>query len=438
VDGSRAHGPVRLHLGARLALLGLAAFAIRLVYILVIARAPIGVGGDAGFYHSAANLIAHGHFYDREIFGHAYRTAEHPPLFSLALSVSSVFGGDSLLAHRIVSIAIGSCSVVLIALLGRRVGGDTAGWLAGAIAAIYPPLVTADALVMSEPLFVLLVTAALLLALTVTDRPSVLGAASLGAVVGLAVLTRGEGVLLLPLLAWPAAYARSARGTRWSGRGARLLATTAAAVLVVSPWVIRNAIVFHRFVLAADSNTVIAGANCHDTYYGHDIGWWSNACLERARTRTQVLEGAASTSAAVTFARHHVTRLPLVAAVRTLRTFNLFQPLRQGNREPRRKWVDIVGLALYFPLLVLAIMGAIRLRARRWILLAPVWMVLIVSITGWGIGRFRVAADVSIIVLAAYRLLSPSRRGPSRRSTTRASAARYSAYGNSERSRSTW
>ena len=88
------------------------AFAIRLLYILVIAPAPVGVGGDAGFYHSAANLIAHGHFYDREIFGHAYKTAEHPPLFSLVLSVSSVAGGDSLLAHRIVSIAIGSCGGV--------------------------------------------------------------------------------------------------------------------------------------------------------------------------------------------------------------------------------------------------------------------------------------------------------------------------------------
>jgi 4-amino-4-deoxy-L-arabinose transferase-like glycosyltransferase len=416
VDGSRAPESVRLHLGTRLALLGLAAFAIRLAYILVVSRAPVGVGGDAGFYHSAANLIAHGHFYDREIFGHAYKTAEHPPLFSLVLSVSTVFGGDSLLAHRIVSIAIGSCSVVLIALLGRRVGGDTVGWVAGAIAAIYPPLITADGLVMSEPLFVLLVTAALLQALTVTDRPSVLGSALLGAVAGLAILTRGEGILLLPLLAWPAAFAR---GAHRSGRVARLLATTAAAVLVVTPWLVRNAVVFHRVILAADSSTVIAGANCGDTYYGHDIGWWSNACLERARTRTQLLEGDASTSAAISFARHHVTRLPLVAAVRTLRTFNLFQPLRQGNREPRRKWVDIVGLALYFPLLVVAVLGALKLRTRCWILLAPVWMVLIVSITGWGIGRFRVAADVSIIVLAAYWLVVRSRR-----MTTRASPAR--------------
>ena len=99
-----------------------------------------------------------------------------------------------------------------------------------------------------------------------------------------------------------------------------------------------------------------------------------------------------------------------------LRTFNLFQPLRQGNREPRRRWVDIVGLIIYYPLLVLAVVGAIRLRDRRWILLAPIWMALIVSITGWGIGRFRVAADVSLIVFAGYTITTIANRGRGLRS----------------------
>jgi 4-amino-4-deoxy-L-arabinose transferase-like glycosyltransferase len=395
---------------ARVLLVGIAAFAVRLLYILVIAPAPVGVGGDAGFYHSAANLVAHGHFYSREIFGHAYKTAEHPPLFSLVLSVSSLLGGDTLLTHRIVGCLIGSCSVVLIGLLGRRVGGDRAGMVAACIAALYPPLITADGLVMSEPLFVLLVTGALLLALDVAARPRVLVAIGLGGLVGLAVLTRGEGLLLLPLLAWPAAYARGARAA--PGRVARLAAVTAAAALVVAPWVVRNAIVFHRVILATDSSTVIAGANCRDTYYGRDIGWWSLDCLERARTRTQLHQGDASTTAAVRFARHHVSRLPLVAAARVARTFDLFQPLRQGNREPRRQWADVAGLVFYYPLLVLAVIGAVRMRRDRWLLLAPIAMVVIVSALGWGIGRFRVAADASLIALAAAQLVGLRTRTP--------------------------
>ncbi len=393
-----------------IALIGLIALGIRLLYILAIAPAPTGVGGDAGFYHSAANLIANGHFLYRGIFGHAYHTAEHPPLYPLILSLSSLVGGETLTAHRIVSCLIGSAGVILVGLLARRLAGDRAGLIAGAVAAVYPPFITADGLVMSEPLFVVTVAAALLAALAVLDRPAPRTAAILGVAVGLATLTRGEAILLVPLLAWPAA-ALAAR----DGRATRVLAATVATALIVAPWVIRNVVVFHRATLAADSNTVIAGANCPDTYYGHDIGWWSNRCLERARTREQLLVGDASTSAAYTYAGNHLTRLPLIAAVRVLRTFNLFQPLRQGNREPRTRWVDIVGLLVYYPLLIAAVIGAVRMRDRRarWALLAPIAMVIVVSAMTWGIGRFRIAADISLIVLAASVFAARPSRVPS-------------------------
>ncbi len=379
----------------RLALCGLLALAVRLIYVLLIARAPVGVGGDAGFYHSAANLAAHGHFLSRGIFGHAYRTAEHPPLFPLALALVSRLGGDTLLAHRIAGCVIGSVAAVLIGMLGARVAGPRTGLIAALLAAVYPPLITADGLVMSEPLFVALVAAALLVAMRTRLIGGLRWAVALGAVIALATLTRGEGLLLVPLLGWPAVWGAS------RGRVGRVAALSATVVLVLAPWLVRNVIVFHRVMLAADANTLIAGANCPDTYYGHDIGWWSLDCLARARTRSQLLTGDASTAAAFSYAGHHVGRFPLVAAVRVLRTFNLFQPLRQGNRESRRRWVDIVGLVVYYPLLVLAVVGLIRLRRWRWLLLAPVVMVVLVSVLGWGIGRFRVAADISLLVLAA-------------------------------------
>ncbi len=404
----------------RLALCGLLALAVRLIYVLVIARAPVGVGGDAGFYESAANLTAHGRFYYRTILGGSYPTAEHPPLFSLVLAAVSWFGGDTLSAHRIAGCVIGSIAVVLIGMVATRVAGPRAGVIAALIAAFYPPLVTADGLVMSEPLFVLLVAVALLVAIRARlARGGVGWAALLGAVIALATLTRGEGILLVALLGWPAVW-----GAR-RGRLGRVAILTAATVLVLTPWIVRNVVVFHRVMLAADANTLIAGANCRDTYYGHDIGWWSLGCLERARTPAQLHSGDASTNAAFTYAGDHLSRLPLVAVVRVARSFDLYQPMRQGNLEPRRQWVDIAGLVFYFPLLVLAVAGLIRLRHWRWLLLAPVTMVVIVSLLGWGIGRFRVAADISILVLAASVLaggadLRRSRADRPRRRTVRA------------------
>ncbi|HSO97750.1 MAG TPA: glycosyltransferase family 39 protein [Solirubrobacteraceae bacterium] len=385
---------VRTRSGAFAPWLGLwlGALAVRLGYVLIAARAPVGVGGDAGYYHSAANLIAHGHFLYRSILGGSYPTAEHPPLFPLVLSVVSVFGGDSLLTHRVAGCVIGSLTVVAVAVLGRRVAGARTGWIAGGLAAVFPPLVTADGLVMSEPLFALLVAVSLMIALGPPGRRrSVL----LGVAVGLCALTRGEGLALLVLLAWPAAW----RAGRWRD----VLLSTLVCLAVLAPWVIRNAVMFGRPLLATDSNTLIAGANCADTFYGHDIGWWSLRCMERARTRVQVQQGDASTAAARRYAGDHLGRLPLVAAARVARTFDLFQPLRQGNRELRRRWVDILGLVFFYPVFGLALLTVLRRRAP-WELLAPVAMVVIVSALGWGIGRFRVGADVSLLVLAAVTL----------------------------------
>jgi 4-amino-4-deoxy-L-arabinose transferase-like glycosyltransferase len=376
------------------------AFGVRLLYIDLIARAPVGIGGDAGFYQSAAAAISHGHFYYRTIFGYPHVTAEHPPLYPLVLSLGSLLGaGTTITAYRVLSCVIGAIAVAAIALLGERLNGRRTAVAAGAMAAVYPPFVTADGLVMSEPLFTLTVAIGLLAALALHARPTAARAAALGLSIGLATLTRSEGLLLLPLLGWPAAW-----GPR-TGRIARTVTVTALAALTVAPWVIRNEVVFHRLILATDSNTLIAGANCHDTYYGRDIGWWSMRCLQRSRTLGQLLTGDAHTNQAVAYAEAHIQRLPLVAAVRVLRTFDLFQPLRQGNLESRVKWVDIAGLCVYFPLLLLSILGLRRVSGGTTaVLLAPVWLVVLTSAAGWGIGRFRIAADVTIVVLAALAL----------------------------------
>jgi 4-amino-4-deoxy-L-arabinose transferase-like glycosyltransferase len=392
------------------------ALAFRLFYIFVIAPEPIGVGGDASFYHSAANLIAQGHFFDRRIFGHTYPTALHPPLYSILLAPVALLGGVHLLPQRLVGLLLGTVNVGLIGVLGRRVGGsERAGLIASGIAAVYPPFVTADGSIMSEPLYVFLLVTALLLATQLVARPSARRAAALGAVIGLGILTRTEAVFLLPLLAWPA--------VRKGGIGP-VLAVTAAAAVVLAPWVIRNEIVFHKLELAANYDTVIPAANCHDTYYGNDIGWWSLNCLAHARTHHQLLIGDANPSPGFRYAEHHAARAVLVAGVRLLRTFSFWQPLRIGNHERRRKWFDALGLVIYYPLLLLAGFGLYRLPARRWLLLAPIWTAAIVGATGWGNSRFRIGADVAIVVLGAYAIaqVSEARRRPARSGTPRTAA----------------
>ena len=189
---------------ARLLALALAGAALRLFYVLVLAR-KVPNAGDAMFFQAESNLIAHGHgFIDPFLLGQRHLsvpTAAHPPLYPLVLSVVSLLGGTGELAHRSLGALLGAGTIVLIGLLGRRVSGERVGILAAAIAAVYPILVAADGALMSETLYGLLIAAALLVALRLHDRGEPLAAAALGVLVGLAALTRSEALLLLPLLA---------------------------------------------------------------------------------------------------------------------------------------------------------------------------------------------------------------------------------------------
>ena len=115
---------------------------------------------------------------------------------------------------------------MVLALLGRRVGGDRVGLGAAMVGAVYPVLLAADGALMSESLYGLLVASALLLALRLGERRDLASAAALGAVIGLAALTRSEGLLLLPLLALPLCLAgRIRRAARHGTAGARISRT---------------------------------------------------------------------------------------------------------------------------------------------------------------------------------------------------------------------
>src|SRR5207302_10880566 len=100
-------------------------------------------------------------------------------------------------------------TLALIGLTPRRAAGPRTGLIAAAVAAVYPVLVAADGAMMSETLYGLLIAGALYVSLRMVDGwRTPLAAAILGALIGLAALTRAEGLLLLALLAWPLALYR--------------------------------------------------------------------------------------------------------------------------------------------------------------------------------------------------------------------------------------
>jgi 4-amino-4-deoxy-L-arabinose transferase-like glycosyltransferase len=401
---------------ARVALIAVAGLAVRLAYVLGPAHDVKGIG-DWYFFHWGANLIADGHWFvepfEKVFHGRLVPSAGHPPLWELLLSGESWLGGTSYIAHRALGCALGAITIALIALLGRRVAGDRAGLAAAAIAAVYPVMIAADGSLMSEGLYSTLIAAALLCAFRLRDRGDARSAAGLGAAIALAGLTRSEALLLVPLLALPIALTRPA--ARWR-LAAVALATTA---LVIAPWSIRNWAEFGRPVLiSTNDGTLLAGANCGRTYHGQDLGFWNIKCISQRSIANEADQEARWRSEGAGYARDHAGRLPVVLAARLLRTWDLYQPRRMvGFAEGRWRRADQAGVVAYFLLLPFALAGGWLIRRRRGellILLAPVALVCVLSLMGYGIPRFRAPAEITIVTLAAVavtRLLE--RRLPS-------------------------
>jgi 4-amino-4-deoxy-L-arabinose transferase-like glycosyltransferase len=415
--------------GLRLGLLAALALAVRLFYTLAYSKG-VPFTGDAFTYHLVGGQIADGNGFVRPAteaipspFGTG-PTAEHAPLYELFLGALSFLGIDSVSAQKSVSCLLGTATVALVGLAGRSLAGERAGLIAALLAALYPLLWVADGSLMSESLYGVFVAGTMLLALRFARAPGPGTAVALGAVVGLAALTRGEALMLAALLLVPLALTRSLPARR---RVALAALSVGATLLVITPWTVRNLTTFEKPVLISTSaSAVFAGANCEGSYHGRWIGMWQLECYGALPAGDESEKAAVYRRRGLDYARDHAGRLPLVAAVRFLRVWDLFRPRQQVKYEyfeGRSRTASYLGLIAYYPLLVLAVAGAVILRRRGAPLLPVLAFPLLVSVTAvlvYGLTRFRFAAEPAIVVLAAVALDAALRR---RRAAARLTAA---------------
>jgi hypothetical protein len=301
----------------------------------------------------------------------------------------------------------------VVGLVGRRVGGERLGLLAAALAAIYPPLVANESILMSESLYGLMIALTILTALWASEAPTWRRAAVLGAVIGLDALTRAEGLLLLVLLV-PFVVRRVRPGA-----SRRYLVALAAAAVVVAPWCVRNSLQFDRPLgISTGDGAVLAGANNEISYHGDRTGTWQFSALAVPASagvdpHDDADIGEYQRGKGLDYLRAHDGRVPLVALARVLRTWGLFplDPSTHAHQESftsgRRLSVAWVTLAAGWAATALALGGALLLRRRGLLcaaLLAPIALVTIDSAVFYGDVRFREAADISLVVLAAVAL----------------------------------
>jgi 4-amino-4-deoxy-L-arabinose transferase-like glycosyltransferase len=374
-----------------------------------VAPGIVGLDDDS-FFHQTALELADGHGYVATfsvfVFGEKAPTASHPPLYPLVLSFLARVGGRGVDVQRLVGVCAGSLTVVAVGLLASRLANRRAGLMAAGLCAVYPAFIAADGAIMSESLFACLAAFALLQALVLLDRPTIMGSALLGLLVGLAALTRSEGLLLLPLLAIPVLVAAP-------GRRLVLLGTmTLVAALAISPWVIRNAQVFGQFVYSTNDGNTLAGANCDPTYYGSAIGGFQFDCVvavHQPKTENEAVRAKRLREAGRDYARDHIGRGIVVGGARLARVWGFFAPGDQLHVTGRDVRVQRLGIGVYYFVLLAGLIGGVLLIRRRVTLplaalLVPIVLTSLTAISTYGLIRVRHISEVSLLALAGVAL----------------------------------
>jgi len=236
--------------------LGLTALALvaRVVFVVSVDRDSFGFG-DPAFYHAAATSLANGDGF-LDLVGEP--SARWPPGFPFVIAPFYALFGNDPLTGELVNAVIGAACVPLIFLLTRQIFGRREALVAAAVLAVFPGQILYTGLLLAETLFAFELLAFFLL--LATRRVNWRSAALLGVVIGLAALTRGEGIFLpiVVLAVWWPELAKPALLRRIAVVGAGM-------VLVIAPWTVRNAIELDAFIPIANNSgaTLWAGHNPH-------------------------------------------------------------------------------------------------------------------------------------------------------------------------------
>jgi 4-amino-4-deoxy-L-arabinose transferase-like glycosyltransferase len=392
---------------------------------LAISGRPEAVN-DPRYVHELANLLAEGRpFIDPFTYastGEERPSAQKMPLFPVYLGVVSFLGGESVDSHRLAAALLGAATVVVLGLVGRHLLGWRAGLIAAAIGALYPNLWINDFLLQVESLAALLIALTIYAAYRYHDRPTTGRVVLLGVLIALASLTRAESLLLYAFVALPLILGAV---RPWKARLGHVALAGAAAIVLIGPWAGWNLTRFEDpTTLSTGPGPVLSTASCDATYYGDQMGYYASCFriedyaadegLTVPEAETQLRGFDESERAAVAaeqaqgYMRDHLSRLPVVMAARVARMWDVYRPGQNvrfnWQLEARGERTSQLALVSYYALVPFAVGGVIVLRRRRQPISPLVGMAVMITVTAaWTFGttRYRIPADVALVVGAA-------------------------------------
>ena len=348
-----------------------------------------------------------------------------PPLYPLLLAGVYMLFGRSPIPVACVQIVADLLTTFLIYLIGRRLGGERVGLVSAALYGCYPYLLFQHRTVNDTGIFICLLVTAIWLSYRARDSQNAWYAAAVGAVLGLAALTKTFVILSIPLLtlAW-----RRSLGFRESIRFT--LVSGLCLLAVVSPWVIRNTLLHGQFVFVSTnggSNLQQGNNPCVADYLAH--GWdaqWVNCLADPPSGMSEVQVDRWRWRQATRYLWDHPTEWPRLFGIKLLVLWSpAIMPTdvpphaRDAGRAvlqygtPAFQAARALHLVYFGPLMGFAAIGlfwAWRDRAQVGLLLTAPLVITVFYVAFHPSTRYRSPADPFVFILAAYALTRLWRR----------------------------
>jgi len=240
---------------------------VRLIYNLTTARTYFAQYDAAWYNHIAYNIVYQHCFCQYS----NHPSISRPPLWSFILSIFYLVtpqpssqlldSGVQVFYGRLFYCFIGSFTCVLVYLLARDLFGKRIALIAGIIAALYAGLFIYDGWLYSESLYTFLLTAFTYSLYRLQRTSKRRWVVFSGLFLGMAALTRPNGLILLGLLFLWAIAVLLSKELPWQTAVKSTVAITCIAAVLIAPWTYRNYLVSHSFVpVSIGEGDVLLGA----------------------------------------------------------------------------------------------------------------------------------------------------------------------------------
>ncbi len=383
---------------------------IRLAYIIFF---PTVIWGDANAYDAMAIGLIEGNGYGG---GTSSYWPPGQPFFLAA--IYTVFGYNLQIAY-IFEALISSLTCIVIYYIGKTVLNKKIGLISGLIAALYPTFIIYSGSLNTETLFIFLFTLSALCLLKIHEEPSAKNILIAGVSFGLAMLVRPAIMGLIPfILIWMSLSSKDRKRDL-----IKFITIFLIAMVVMSPWTIRNYNVHHEFVPVSTNGGVNfwIGNNpeATGTYGSHD--WTTMPNSPFINTSDEIKRDRLGYEKGLEF----IKEKPRAFLILSFKKFAHFWRLElklfvlyfdECFINPIPKWLFMVLAPLtvlpFIILLPLAIFGIIfyqKWDMKAYLLILLIFYYILIHSIVFASGRYHLQIIPYLIIFAAYGLCSINR-----------------------------